>query len=410
MITTCALGERPAGAPLGCQSQGYIGSSSRHFYVAGKQAFLWTWGSNFRWQEDMPACAPGLRPRRSETEPAIVFRLSLTGGDPGVSGAAGVPFDQLGLDASRGRFRALVAWPALRCEHKKGLPLTYLNTSEAAFGRRLRPLPDSAFTPMPDIGANMVENRFTDSHLVFGGRTQSSWWSDEPEGEGLIGGGEAVVVPIDRPDAATTVRLPHRVWRAERVGDNVLLTGYSDRQGLDMSVIDLRGAAPQLSSTLQLEGRFESEGRSHAFNSLIGEDGSGLLGLPTVVRVGDSDRYMWRSTASDLSFLALDAQGQLQPLGALEARSENGNEWGYEEVEPDDPSVYSCQVSCVDWYGNSRPLFTGGRVFGLTATELVEGRVSRGRIGEVQRIDLTKTELPPHLRRPGGADAADPGE
>ncbi|HEY0327221.1 MAG TPA: hypothetical protein VGC46_14745, partial [Allosphingosinicella sp.] len=77
----------------------------------------------------------------------------------------------------------------------------------------------------------------------------------------------------------------------------------------------------------------------------------------------------------------------------------------------DDPNVYSCQVSCIDWYGNSRPLFTGGRVFGLTATELVEGRVEGGRIGEVQRIDLTKAELPPHLRRPAvTAPSAGEGE
>jgi hypothetical protein len=400
MITTCELGERAGGAALDCASQGYVASPGRQFYVAGEHAFLWTYADEFEWQDDRPACAPGSRPRRSEAEPAIVYRFSVNGGEAGVAGASGAPFDQLGLDASRGRFRALVSWASRRCEPKKGVPLAYLNISEASFGRRLRPLPDSAFTAMPDIGANMVENRFTDRHLVFGGRVQYGWWSDEPEEEGLIGGGEAVVVPIDRPERATRVRLPHRVWRAERAGDNVVLTGYSDRRGLDLSVIDLRAAAPRLGSSVQLEGRFESEGRSHAFNSLIEADGSGLIGLPTVLRVGDSDRYAWRSTASDVSFLALDAAGQLQPLGALEARSENGDRWGYEDADEDDPSVYSCQVSCIDWYGNSRPLFTGGRVFGLTATELVEGRVRSGRIGEVQRIDLTKAQLPPHLRRP----------
>jgi hypothetical protein len=415
MITTCALGERPAGAPLGCESQGYVGSDNREFYVAGDQAYLWTYASETPWNWDytVPApCTPGYRSSRGEAAPAIVYRLDLVGRRAQVAGAAGIPFDQLGLDASRGRFRALVSWAGEKCTHQKGVPLAYLNTSEAAFGRRLRPLPASAYTAMPDIGANMVENRFTERHLVFGGRTQYSWWSDEPESDGLIGGGDAVVVPIDRPEDASTVRLPHRVWRAERVGDNVLLTGYSDRQGLDMSVIELRGTAPQLSSSLQLEGRFESEGRSHAFNSLIGPDGSGLMGLPTVVRVGDSDRYAWRSTASDLSFLALDAQGQLQPLGALEARSENGNRWGYENADDDDPGVYSCQVSCIDWYGNSRPLFTGGRIFGLTATELVEGRVRGARIGEVQRLDLTKTELPAHLRLPArpAAVAKDAGD
>jgi hypothetical protein len=46
-------------------------------------------------------------------------------------------------------------------------------------------------------------------------------------------------------------------------------------------------------------------------------------------------------------------------------------------------------VSCIDWYGNSRPIFTGGRIFALLGTELVEGRIERGRIAELARLDLT---------------------
>jgi hypothetical protein len=43
----------------------------------------------------------------------------------------------------------------------------------------------------------------------------------------------------------------------------------------------------------------------------------------------------------------------------------------------------------VDWYGNSRAIFTGGRIFALMGTELVEGRMAAGRIGELGRLDLT---------------------
>lgn len=50
---------------------------------------------------------------------------------------------------------------------------------------------------------------------------------------------------------------------------------------------------------------------------------------------------------------------------------------------------YSCAVSCVDWYGNSRPIFTDGRIFALMATEIAEGRMQRGEIAEVQRLNLT---------------------
>jgi hypothetical protein len=55
---------------------------------------------------------------------------------------------------------------------------------------------------------------------------------------------------------------------------------------------------------------------------------------------------------------------------------------------------YTCEVSCIDWYGNSRPIFTGGRVFALTGTELVEGRLERGRIREIGRLSIAGPTRP----------------
>jgi hypothetical protein len=45
-----------------------------------------------------------------------------------------------------------------------------------------------------------------------------------------------------------------------------------------------------------------------------------------------------------------------------------------------------CVASCVDWYGNSRPIFLRGRVFALMGYEIVEGRVDASRIVETRRI------------------------
>ena len=53
------------------------------------------------------------------------------------------------------------------------------------------------------------------------------------------------------------------------------------------------------------------------------------------------------------------------------------------------PSGYECEVSCVDWYGNARPIFTGGRYLALMNSELVEGELADGKIREIRRIDLT---------------------
>ena len=66
---------------------------------------------------------------------------------------------------------------------------------------------------------------------------------------------------------------------------------------------------------------------------------------------------------------------------------------GAGELSPGDGKVspsYKCEVSCIDWYGNSRPIFTAGRVFALMGTSLVEGEVRAGKVTERGRVDLTR--------------------
>lgn len=46
-------------------------------------------------------------------------------------------------------------------------------------------------------------------------------------------------------------------------------------------------------------------------------------------------------------------------------------------------------MSCIDWYGNARPIFTGGRLLALINSELVEGALENGKVAEINRIDLT---------------------
>ncbi len=48
----------------------------------------------------------------------------------------------------------------------------------------------------------------------------------------------------------------------------------------------------------------------------------------------------------------------------------------------------ACKASCVDWYGNARPIFLGPRVFALLGYELVEGRLDNGRIREQRRLNF----------------------
>ncbi|HLA95582.1 MAG TPA: hypothetical protein VK612_07665, partial [Pyrinomonadaceae bacterium] len=65
----------------------------------------------------------------------------------------------------------------------------------------------------------------------------------------------------------------------------------------------------------------------------------------------------------------------LDEIGELEAKNASTND--------------NCKASCVDWYGNARPLFIRDRVFALLGYELVEGNVSGDRIGETRRVNYS---------------------
>jgi hypothetical protein len=79
-----------------------------------------------------------------------------------------------------------------------------------------------------------------------------------------------------------------------------------------------------------------------------------------------------------VQFFKTDRQLGIEPVGEL-AGQNNVTE------------NYTCEVSCVDWYGNARPFFIDGRIFALTGSELIEGRSDVGNIIEVGRLRITGT-------------------
>jgi hypothetical protein len=246
--------------------------------------------------------------------------------------------------------------------------------------------------PVPSPGGGYLENRFVGDWLLYG--TRSRWGGRPPQAEdedaAQAADGFAVAVPIATPQAATLVKLGHEITRLEAVGDDAMVTGYRDSQGLHVSMIEL-GETAAVSGSAFLARRFESEGRSHAFNSIVGETGAGMLGVPTVYWREGSDRYPWWSEDSDLSFLQFDSAGALTDLGAIAGQREGRTKaW---EAKPQE--AYECEVSCIDWYGNARPIFIEDRIFALMGTELVEAKVETGTMRPVIRLDLTGSVTAP---------------
>jgi len=403
-ISVCPLAEVAGTRDLSCRTTGFVAPGEREIYVTPTDAYLWTSMSDS--DQDDFANAPGCTASRwGEGVPAAVYRLPLAGGDPQVIGARGQPVDHFALEATGRTLHALLRKPPGLCrkereadrelqwerDAKRDPHLSFFSTGLDGFAAQIEDAPGSAYTPLPDPGSDYIADRFTDHYLVYGGM---GWWGSrppDPEEREVRRPGTAYAVPLRRPSASVALPVPHTINRVERVGDDVVMTGYRDASGLELSYLALK-SAPRLSSTVQLPGRFESEGRSHAFNSLVERSGDGIMGIPTVQLAKDAPRWWFRSGASDVSFLKVDAAGALSSLGPLTARL--GTKRGRYGIEEDVIPGYECQVSCVDWYGNTRPIFTDGRVFALSGAELVEGRVEGGRILEVRRLLVAGTTRP----------------
>jgi hypothetical protein len=116
-------------------------------------------------------------------------------------------------------------------------------------------------------------------------------------------------------------------------------------------------------------------------SNLIGTAKVSELTLPIIGGGRSSAQHLRRESAA-LLYLRNQAL-KLSELGTLDSRPAAGND--------------GCRASCVDWYGNSRPLFLRNRVFALMGYEIVEGSLANGRITELQRVSFA----PPaggHLR------------
>lgn len=368
-VVTCDL----SAPSLACSARGIIGPHSRTVYVAPDAVYVWTHesASPYSVLDD----SGQVRTFREEDEdvddgaasrvlpPAMVYRLPLDGGAPGALRVAGAPIDQLSFSQTRDELRVLVRaqgggdwmWSP---EMTNG-DIAVVRISLASFPEGLHDVPASAYTALPRVEGWSLHNRWVGDHIFYG--TGGGWRAPAQ--------GAARHVHIHRAGASTTtLELRHGVDRIEVMGDSGVVIG-SDGRDLGFTSISLDGA-PRVAGYYAQPNAAQGETRSHGFFYKPSGDERGVLGLP--IRGGHErgSRHLTHGSARVL-FLDVD-QHHFTPLGALQARSHAG-------------SNDRCRASCVDWYGNARPIFYRGRVFGLMGYELVEGRLDGGELREIAR-------------------------
>lgn len=351
-VTRCDLG-----APeMRCESSAVLGPPGRVFYVSQGSVWVWTAGR-----------AAG----RAEA-PSAVFRLPLDGSAPSGIKTVGVPIDQLSFLEEAGHLNVLLrATGAGEGMHGTrwlagDTALLRLPLSRLGDGRDAAPRGDYRLLPV----RGPLQNRYVGPWLLVGGRDDGA------------GGPSAWALRVDQPASPVQpLHAGHAVERIEGLGAHAVLVGPAGRD-LVFSAVALDGQRADLAGRhVQPEAR-QGESRTHGFFYRPTGRDEGLLGLP--VLQGGSPRG--GGASASVVFLR-ERRLAFQGLGELRARG--------------GPVDDACKASCVDWYGNARPIFLGERVFALMGYELVEGRIGGGpegeRIAERRRVDFG-----PRARQPDG--------
>jgi hypothetical protein len=350
-VTQCAMG----GRELRCEATAVLGPAGRVFYVSPTSVYVWTSGRAHN--------------RADEAAASMLYRIPLNGSAPTALGVEGAPVDQFSFLESGDRHLNVLVRSDARGEGMWGAELAageaaLLRVPLTSFTDGSRNAPSERYRALPTPGGHTFQNRFVGEYLLYG--SGSGWGRRDAGGRSVLyavrwAGGEAVALP-----------LRHGVDRIEAMGPDAVVVGSAGND-LHFTSVRLRRGGPSVADGYVMRDASQGELRSHGFFYRADTAETGVLGLP--VRGGSRPGYAHLREGS-ASILFLRNEGlRFRELGPLEAR-------------PETATSDSCRASCVDWYGNARPLFLRGRVFALLGYELVEGRVERDGIREARRVSF----------------------
>jgi len=349
-VTVCDLAKRE----MECEATGVLGPAGRVFYVSAGSVYVWT---------------TDYRRAGSDRAQSGIFRIPFEGGAPTALKVSGSPVDQFSflesedghlnvLVRSRGRGEAM--WSA---ESSAG-DTALLRVPLSLFGDGRESASAAHYRRLPSPRGYAVQNRFVGPFLLYGSGT--TWGTPNDQRFNALHA-------LRWAEAGTvqTLALPHGVDRIEALGRHAVIVGTSGKD-LYFSSVRLEREA-SLPHRYTLENAAQGETRSHGFFYRPESEESGVVGLP-IVGGGRPGYHQLSQGSAAVLFLRNDAL-YLGELGTLEAKRESQRS-------------DNCRASCVDWYGNARPLFLKHRVFALMGYELVEGRLAQGGISEVRRVNF----------------------
>ena len=374
-VTSCKLGTEN----LPCRSTMVLGSYGRDFYFSPTSAYVWVdtgdvWSSL---DDEVDAADADAEMSSSDRSDAILYRIPLDGSAPTAIGVSGSPVDQFSFRENGGESIDILVrasdygggmWGG---EVSDGAPML-LQLPLDALGDGRKDAGKDRYRKLPPVDGWRFFNRYVGRHLLYAAGS----YGDEEETP------QVYIVPLDH-DWVVAMPLPHGITRFDAMGSDAVAIGPSadDALGFSSIALDAKSGAARLANTYLMPNAEEGETRSQAlfYRPDAGSEGGvdGTLGLPVSRQMRD-DAGEFLGDASAIAFL--QRKNRIwSPAGLLDST-----------VAPDDEDASDkCQASCVDWYGNARPIFIGDRIFALMGYEIVEGRMSGGEIDEVRRVDFT---------------------
>jgi hypothetical protein len=345
-VLSCDL----ATVELTCEAGVVIGRPGRVFYVSPTAVYVWV---------DAYSTRSG-----KLKGGATVYRIPLNGSPATAIGAQGNPLDQFSFfESSDERLNVLVLGGGAgesmwRAEWRRG-DAALLQVPLAKFGNGRWKAPRSAYRVLPPVSKPVLHDRFVDGNLLYG---SGNGWGPQNASLSVL-----QIVPLNG-NAVTQLSLPHGIDRIESFGSEAMIIGSGDAD-LHFTAVQL-DRVPSISKQFIRKGASQGELRSHGFFYKPDGPRSGTMGLP-IRRAGRQGyEHLFEGSASVLFI-------------------HNGDSLRYSgELAADDAGVRGdhCVASCVDWYGNARPIFLGSRIFALMGYELVEGKYRDGKLEEKRRI------------------------
>ena len=354
-VTVCDL----SGGDFKCEATGVLGPPGRVFYVSPAAVYVWVNDWVYRGNQ-------------TRTQ-SMVYRMPLDGSSPSALGVAGAPIDQFSfLESEDGNLNVLVRadsvgdgmWGA---EIAAG-DVALMRVSLSSFSDGSQDVSVYNYRKLPKPSGYTFQNRFVGDYLLYG--TGTGWGYPKQTGRSHLiavrwAGGEV-----------NQILLPHGVDRIEQLGNDAVVIG-TDGTDLQFSAVRL-GEWPEVADRYTRKGASQGELRSQGFFYKADGPDSGTLGLPISTPARPGYQHLFDSSSAIL-FLRNDSL-HFEEVGELAARSDKA---------VDD----ACRASCVDWYGNSRPLFVHGRVLALMGYEIVEGTIGQGRMREVRRVNYAPDRI-----------------